>query len=138
MPRIQCIMFVVNPTYHTTVYHSPYFQVRWWLHNIMGMCHALICFTCPCACLHAPTGVADLPHYSLGIYTCVLCLSVASSSCLSSQPVVCLSSCFSPVSLFLALLVLTLSCPVSEPACLNLNLPVVLCLYSDSSLLTSA
>ncbi|KAM9419384.1 uncharacterized protein ACWYII_022551 [Salvelinus alpinus] len=64
----------------------------------------------------AQPGVTHLPHYPLCIYTCVLCLSVASLSSLSSQPAFCLSSCFSPVSLFLALLVLTLTCPVSEPA----------------------
>ena len=49
-------------------------------------CYTLICFTCPCDCLHPHPGVAHLPHYPLCIYTRVLCLSIASSSCLSSQP----------------------------------------------------
>jgi hypothetical protein len=43
--------------------------------------HVSLCLSLP------PLGVAHIPHYPLGTYTCVLCLSVASSSCLSSQPV---------------------------------------------------
>ena len=45
-------------------------------------CHTLIFFTCLCGCLHPPPGVAHLPHYPQCIYTCFLCLSVASLSCL--------------------------------------------------------
>jgi hypothetical protein len=44
-------------------------------------CHALICFTCPCAGLHPHPGVAHFPYYHLCIYICVLCLFVVSSSC---------------------------------------------------------
>jgi hypothetical protein len=54
---------------------------------IVGYFHTLICFTCLCACLHPPPGVAHLPHYLQCIYTCVLCLSVASSSVLTILPV---------------------------------------------------
>ena len=43
--------------------------------------HTLICFTCLCDCLHPPSTVTHFPYYPLCIYTCVLCLSVASSSC---------------------------------------------------------
>ena len=50
-----------------------------------NQCHTLICFNCLCACLHPP-GVAHLPHYPLCIFTCVLCLSVASSFCSWNLP----------------------------------------------------
>jgi hypothetical protein len=30
-------MFVANPKQHITEYHSPYFQVEWWLHHVMGI-----------------------------------------------------------------------------------------------------
>ena len=47
--------------------------------HLIGANFLLICFTCRCDCLHPPPGVAHLPHYPLCIFTCVLCLSVASS-----------------------------------------------------------
>ena len=30
-------MIGANPIQHITEYHSPYFQVYWWLHHVMGM-----------------------------------------------------------------------------------------------------
>jgi hypothetical protein len=80
------------------------------------LCQALICFTCHCAFLHPPPGVAHLHHYPLCTYTCVFCLSVVS---LSSLPAFVLS--FPSLSLsrppgFWPLLVLT-TLPVPEPAC---------------------
>ncbi|XP_052329443.1 uncharacterized protein LOC127910308 [Oncorhynchus keta] len=60
-----------------------------------GYCHTLICFACFCHCIHPPPGVAHFPHYPLCVYTCALCSSVASSSCLfKSISILCLSSCF--------------------------------------------
>jgi hypothetical protein len=77
-----------------------------------------------CDCLHPPPGVTHRSHYPLCIYTCVLFLSIASSSCLSSQPLTSgLSSCCSQ-SLFLTLLGLPLACSDSEPACLPLTCKV--------------
>ena len=93
-------------------------------------CHTLICFTCLCDCLNPPPGVTRFPHYSQGICSCVLCLSVASSSCLVNQRVF-PCSCFFLASVFLVLLVLTFclpwlwahqpdqsACPYLELACL--------------------
>ncbi|KAM9498793.1 delta-sarcoglycan-like isoform 2-T2 [Salvelinus alpinus] len=62
------------------------------------------------------TGVAHLLHYPLCVYTGVLCLSVASSSCLSSQPAFLSQLLLFPSLSFLVLLVLTLACPDPEPA----------------------
>jgi hypothetical protein len=89
-------------------------------HNIReSSCHALICFNCPCACLHPSLGVAHLPHYPLGPYTGVFYLPVASSSCLFKS-----TSVLSQL-LFLVLLVLTLACPDSEPACRPVPFPLL-------------
>ena len=52
------------------------------------------------------------------ISLCFLSLC-ASSSCLPSQPSVFLAPIFPSLCLFLVLLVSTLACPDSEPACLN-------------------
>ena len=75
-----------------------------------------------CACLHTPPGVTHLLHYPLCIYTCVLCLSVASFFCFVKP-----SSVFPsvPVSrLFLCSRVLTFSaCPDPDPACRPIPLP---------------
>jgi hypothetical protein len=95
-------------------------------------CHTLICFTCPCACLHPPPGVAHLPHLSpgylyLGFLSVPVCLVCQVNQRFS------LSSCF-PQSLFflsswLRLLpVLTLS-PPAWPLCLPLTSSLPTALY---------
>ncbi|KAM9433488.1 tonsoku-like protein [Salvelinus alpinus] len=64
-----------------------------------------------------PSAVDPLNHPALEHLTSVLLSQFVLF--VKSTNVFCLISCFSPVSLFLALLVLTLACPDSEPACLT-------------------
>ena len=110
--------------YHETCVVSTYLH-RSYSSFSDPFCHALICFTCPCACLH-PLQVSPIfPTYPLGIYTCVICLSLPVHLVCSSQPVFCLSSFFSPVSFFLVLLVMTPACHASEPACRPVHLPLL-------------
>ena len=71
-----------------------------------------------CAGLLPNPGVAHLTHYPQCMYTCVLCLSVASSSCLIN-PTTCFPIFLSFSSLcFLVSPGFTISaCPDPEPAC---------------------
>ena len=112
----------------------------WWIfwyrhHEVIGRvmmtlsCHALFCFTCPCACLHPPSRCHPFPYYPLCIYTCFLCLFVASSpysfklaSVVSCQPLTFPSFSFLVLLFFfLPLPVLTLYPPawpwVHLPSC---------------------
>ena len=79
------------------------------------LCHALICFTCPCACLHLAPGVAHLPHLSPG-YLYVCSLFVCCQFVLFVQPAFS-QLLFLPSLSFLILLVLNLAWPNSEPTC---------------------
>ena len=81
-------------------------------------------------------GVSHLPHYPLGTYICVFCLSVPVRLVCSSLPAFCVSAPAFPSLSFLTLLVLTPACPDSEPACLTLSLPAVL--YLGLQLSTTA
>ena len=65
--------------------------------QILYVCHALICFTCLCDCLHPPPGVAHLPHYPLSTYTCVFYLAVEIHFVCSNVPAVSLALGFAIV-----------------------------------------
>jgi hypothetical protein len=85
-----------------------------------GYCHALMCFTCFCDCLHPPQ---VWPVFLISPWTLipVSCLSVDSSSCIvKSTSVVFPCSCFSFSLFLLVLSVLTLACLYCEPACLTI------------------
>jgi hypothetical protein len=84
---------------------------------IIGLSHPDL-FHLSCACLHPPPGVAHFPHYPLCIYTCVFCLSVASSSCLvKPTSVFFVYACYSFVPVFLVFKFWPLCLPHPEPAC---------------------
>ena len=80
----------------------------YWFNN-----HALVCFTCPCDCLHPLQVSLTIPGVFIPVFPVSLCQIV-----LFVNQRFCVSAPAFPSLSFLALLVLTLACPDSEPACL--------------------